>query len=164
MFDTKSDYALNKSDKNSIVYTGNDGYECRITKEDFASEEEFQFWKSWSDENYRLTDNADTYYQRHIVVLNTVDGKLSVLSPEDSLIDAIAQTEQDKHNTETILAVKSILSEKQFRRLWLRYALGLKVRAIAKIEGVTHPKIVKSIQSAVKIILKNTGSEGTKMP
>lgn len=65
MFDNKSDYALNKKDPNSIVYNGIDGGMIRIKKEDFSSDEEFLFWKSWSDEDYKETDYADSYYHRH---------------------------------------------------------------------------------------------------
>lgn len=58
MFDNKSDYALNKQDKNSIVYSGSDGTIARISQNDFSSEEEFLFWKSWSDADYKDTDYA----------------------------------------------------------------------------------------------------------
>ena len=45
MFDNKSDYALNKQDKDSIVYSGSDGTISRISQNDFSSEEEFLFLK-----------------------------------------------------------------------------------------------------------------------
>ena len=65
MFDSKSDYALNKRDQDSIVYCGSDGYVAHITRADFSSEEEFLFWKSWSDANYKETDYAKSYFHRH---------------------------------------------------------------------------------------------------
>ena len=37
MFDNNSDYALNKKDKDSIVYKGCDGSEQRISREQFAT-------------------------------------------------------------------------------------------------------------------------------
>lgn len=40
VFDSKSNYALNKKDPDSIVYNGIDGGMVRIKKEDFSSEEE----------------------------------------------------------------------------------------------------------------------------
>lgn len=164
MFDNTSDYALNKKDKDSIVYRGCDGYEHRITREHFASEQEFQFWKSWSDEDYHKTDNADTYYLRHIVGMNTLGGKISIASPEDTMIEEIERKEQIVAAKETVKCLMHIITEVQFRRIWYHLALGLKVRVIAKQEGVAHPNIVKSIISAKKIILKNTGLEGTKTP
>ena len=45
MFDTKSDFALNKFDKDAIVCPSATGVHIRLTREDFASEEEFLRWK-----------------------------------------------------------------------------------------------------------------------
>lgn len=165
MFNNTSDYALNKKDKNSIVYQGCDGYTQHITKADFASEEEFIFWKSWSDENYHDIDNADTYYARNIVSIDTLDGCISnARSPEDTMIAELERQEQITTAKIIVKSFQDILTEVQFRRIWCHYALKLKVRTIAKQEGVAHPNIVKSIISAKKIILKKAGSEGTKMP
>jgi len=38
----------------------------RLTREDFASEEEFLKWKSWSDENYHTEDNQDVVEGFHL--------------------------------------------------------------------------------------------------
>lgn len=51
MFDTKSDYALNKRGKSAIVCSSATGAHIRLTREDFASEEAFKRWKSWSDQD-----------------------------------------------------------------------------------------------------------------
>ena len=37
----------------------------RLTREDFASEEEFLKWKSWSDGNYHTEDNQDVVEGKH---------------------------------------------------------------------------------------------------
>ena len=42
MFDTKSDYALNKRGKSAIVCSSATGAHIRLTREDFASEEAFK--------------------------------------------------------------------------------------------------------------------------
>lgn len=55
MFDTKSDYALNKMDPEAIVYIDAWGTLVRLTLEDFDSPEEFQQWKEWSDNNLPRT-------------------------------------------------------------------------------------------------------------
>ena len=52
MFNSKSIYALNKKDPNAIVYPSVDGTLCRLTREDFASEAEFLYWKGRSDRSY----------------------------------------------------------------------------------------------------------------
>lgn len=59
MFNRKSSYALNKKDPNAIVYMDANEAIIRLTREDFASEEEFLKWKSWSDGNYHTEDNQD---------------------------------------------------------------------------------------------------------
>ena len=56
MFDPKSDYALNKMAPDAIVYKDAAGEVTRLTQADFPSLEEFQRWKTWSDENYHDTE------------------------------------------------------------------------------------------------------------
>ena len=52
MFNRKSIYALNKKDPDAIVYMDTNEVIVRLTREDFASEEEFLKWKALSDEDY----------------------------------------------------------------------------------------------------------------
>ena len=56
MFDAKSDFALNKLDRDAIVCRSVTGVHIRLTREDFASEEEFLRWKVWSDGDYYDTE------------------------------------------------------------------------------------------------------------
>ena len=56
MFDTKSDFALNKLDRDATVCRSVTGIHIRLTREDFASEEEFLRWKVWSDGDYYDTE------------------------------------------------------------------------------------------------------------
>ena len=65
MFNRKSIYALNKKDPDAIVYMDANEVIVRLTREDFASEEEFLKWKSWSDENYHTEDNQDVVEGEH---------------------------------------------------------------------------------------------------
>lgn len=65
MFNRKSSYALNKKDPNAIVYMDANEAIIRLTREDFASEEEFLKWKSWSDGNYHTEDNQDVVEGKH---------------------------------------------------------------------------------------------------
>ena len=58
MFDTKSDFALNKFDQDAIVCRSVTGVHIRLTREDFASEEEFFRWKVWSDGDYYDTEKT----------------------------------------------------------------------------------------------------------
>lgn len=57
MFNTRTDFTLNKFDKNAIVCQSVSGFNIRLTREDFDSEEEFIYWKNWSDCNYKEIDH-----------------------------------------------------------------------------------------------------------
>ena len=64
MYNKKSDYALNKKNKDAIVSRNAAGEYIKLTKEEFASEEEFAHWKKWSDDEYRQEYNAEQSYKR----------------------------------------------------------------------------------------------------
>ena len=163
MFDNKSDYALNKKDQDSIVYSGSDGHVARITRADFSSEVEFQFWKSWSDADYKETDYADSYYHRHTMGLDTIgDNAGSIPSPEEMLLYKTEREEQVQKATELVQMISKFLTKVQFRRLWLHHVQLENVRTIAKTEGVAHPSIVASITSAQRKIMKIVQKHATK--
>ena len=46
--------------------------------------------------------------------------------------------------------IKSILTEKQFRRLWLYYVEGKTEQQIANIEGIAQQNVSKSIRLSEK--------------
>ena len=163
MFDNKSDYALNKKDQDSIVYCGSDGYVAHITRADFSSEEEFLFWKSWSDANYKETDYAKSYFHRHTVGLDTIgDNASNIPSPEEMLLYKVEREEQVQEAMKLVQMISESLTEVQFRRLWLHYVHKENVRSIAQAEGVAHPSIVASITSAQRKILKIVQKHATK--
>ena len=165
MFDNKSDYALNKKDKDSIVYRGCDGNEQRITRNDFASEEEFLFWKKWSDGDYQQADYEDTYYRRHIVSLDATEGSiLTASSPEEALMACVERAENIHRSKVKVYTLSRCLTKVQFRRVWQHYALGQNVRDIALREGVVHSCIVASIKAAKKKIFEKAGKSTTKTP
>lgn len=163
MFDNKSDYAVNKKEKDSIVYRGCDGNEQRITRSDFATEEEFLFWKKWSDEDYQQTDYEDAYYHRHIVSLDSTGGSiLTDTSPEEILISKIDRDERVLQAKTKVFLLTAYLTKAQFRRIWHHYALGENVRKIASQEGVVHSCIVASIKAATKKIFQKEQKSTTK--
>ena len=69
MFNRKSSYALNKKDPNAIVYMDANEAIIRLTREDFAREEEFLKWKSLSDADYE-----------HYLALNSSMNSVTTLS------------------------------------------------------------------------------------
>ena len=62
MFNTNSDYVINKLDTDAIVCRSVTGQLLRITREDFSSDEEFEKWKLWSDTDYHETELRDRAY------------------------------------------------------------------------------------------------------
>ena len=136
MFDSKSDYALNKKDQDSIVYSGSDGH---------------------------VTDYADSYFHRHTVGLDTIgDNAGNIPSPEKTLLYKTEREEQVQEAMELVQRISESLTEVQFRRLWLHHVQLENVRSIAKAEGVAHPSIVASITSAQRKIMRIVQKHATK--
>lgn len=152
MFDKKSDYALNKRQKDAIVYISATG-PVRLTRADFTSMEEFQKWKNWSDGDYRDTEQASRgFYDNAISFNGKLETLCAVLSAEEELFSKLEETEHMQLRATLITQLMNRLSEKQYRRLWLYYVKNLSEREIAAIEHVGHQRVSKSILSGQKII------------
>lgn len=155
MYNKKSDYALNKKNKEAIVSRNAAGEYIKLTKEEFASEEEFAHWKEWSDDEYRQEYNAEQSYKRLKNKLQKqAENEVASLSVEQLLLNDLA----DEERKDLVNKIKSVLTEKQFRRLWLYYVEGKTEQQIADIENVGQPRIVKSISSAKKRVQKYLGN------
>ena len=160
MFNSTSNYALNKKAPNAIVYPTATGEIIRVTREDFATEEEFLAFKAWSDENYHLQDNGDVTEDRHTTFIESVsDAALAV--PADEVIMEHRQIQAEKHRKEKEMVVnlKGMLTDVQFRRLWMYKAEGKTEEEIAAIEGVAQQQISKSLRAATKKIKKFSPQE-----
>ena len=153
MFDTKSDYALNKMDPKAIVYIGADGILTRLTLADFSSPEEFQRWKAWSDGDYKGIESAGRGYYDNCVTLaealNPTDA-----SAEDVFFTPLLKAEDRKQKIAMLQQVKNVLTETQYRRLWLYYVQSMTVEEIAVVEHIAHQNVSKSIRAARKKIKK----------
>lgn len=151
MFDRKSDYALNKQDPEAIVCRNvNDG-PIRLTREDFASDEEFLKWKKWSDQDYRATYNTGRgYYDNCVQLDETTDTPCQ--SAEDVLLSLLQKTERDKNRTAVLKQLQHKLTDKQYRRLLMYYLQGMSEADIAAKEGVSQQQISRSIISGKKIV------------
>ena len=151
MFNPKSDYALNKMDPEAIVYIDSLGTLVRLTLEDFASPEEFQRWKEWSDNNYHEREKQDHIFFNHTV---PASGGISVQSAEDVLLEVQNQQERQELLRLLMAGFDTRLTLTQQRRLWLYCVDGLTVRRIAEAEGVQHPSIVECLAAARKKLLE----------
>lgn len=155
MFDPKSDYALNKKDQEAIVCPSATGVHIRLTREDFASEEEFLYWKSLSDSDYHDTEKAEHIQSNHTQPLDTLpDTATATPSVEAQLISQQENDEREELRRLLMKGFGSHLTPTQRRRLWLYCVKRLTVRKIAEIEHVSHPSVVESLLAAKKKIQK----------
>ena len=158
MYNKKSDYALNKKNKEAIVSRNAAGEFIRLTKEEFASEEEFAHWKEWSDNEYRQEYNSEQSYKRLKNKLQKqAENETGSLSVEQLLLNDLA----DEERKALVNKIKSVLTETQFRRLWLYYVEGKTEQQIADVEGIAQQNVSKSIRLSIKK-LKNFLLAGCK--
>ena len=113
----------------------------RLTREDFASEEEFLNWKSWSDENYHTEDNQDVVEGKH----NTSIDDLSEAALSIPAIDVVMDRKHEKaerHRAASAMVsqIRDKLTETQFRRIWMYYVGGMTVDEVGEKEGVSLQK------------------------
>lgn len=123
----------------------------QITKEEFASEEEFAHWKEWSDNEYRQEYNADQSYKR---LKNKLQKQAESTGYSLSVEQLLLNDLSDEERKALINKIKAFLTETQFRRLWLYYAEGKTEQQIADIEKVGQRRISTSINVAKKKIKK----------
>lgn len=151
MYNKKSDYALNKKDKEAIVSRNAAGEYIKLTKEEFASEEEFAHWKEWSDDDYRQEYNAEQSYKRLKNKLQKqAENREAYLSVEQFLLNDLA----DEERKALVNKIKSVLTETQFRRLWLYYVKEKTEQEIALEERTSQQAISICFLKALKKIQK----------
>lgn len=154
MYDRKSDYALNKTDPEAIVFKTVTGAYIRLHREDFSSEEEFDRWKGWSDEDYRLVDVQNNAYTKQTVCLEGVPEQVGALSPEQILIEQYDQLDREQFCRLLLEGINTCLSEPQRRRLLKYYFEGQSEVEIAAAEKVSQSKIAESIWRAKENLKK----------
>ena len=163
MFNRKSSYALNKKDPNAIVYMDANDTIIRLTRKDFASEEEFLKWKSLSDEDYHASEKEAHIYANHTLALDELSEEAASVPAVDVFLErAHDQKVEIVRNAVMLKRIKTLLSESQFRRMWLYRVNGLTVREIAEREQVRFQCIHRSIVAAEKKILKFSRKLGDK--
>ena len=155
MFNRKSSYALNKKDPNAIVYIDANDVIIRLTREDFASEEEFLKWKMWSDESYHIEDKRDVVDGKRLVPIDELSEAALAVPGIDAVMEHQRKRLEDRSRAVEIVAqVRKKLTDTQFRRLWMYYVDGMTIDEIGAVEGISHQNISKSIGSALKKIKK----------
>lgn len=152
MLDTHSDYALNKIDKTAIVCPSATGEHIRLTREDFSTEEEFERWKNWSDDDYHKIELAGRKEDDCL----SFEAQRDVPTPsaEELFFAPYITAEQAEKRRRMLAQIKNHLTEKQYRRLCLYYLDGKTEAEIAVIEGITQQRISKSLIAGAKIVEK----------
>ncbi len=154
MFDRKSDYALNKTDPDAIVFKTAAGAYIRLRREDFSSEEEFLRWKGWSDEDYRVVDVQNNTYGKQTVSLEGIPEQAGSLSPEQLLIEQYDQLDREQFCRLLLEGINTCLSETQRRRLLKFYFEGLTQTEIANAENVAQQNIAESLWRSIEKLKK----------
>lgn len=161
MFNSKSIYALNKKDPNAIVYPSVDGTLCRLTREDFASEAEFLYWKGRSDRSYHKQEKADHIQANHSISLESLPEKVTAtISLELTMIDRQDRLDREQLRQLLLAGLDSCLTATQRRRLWLYCVEGWTEKRISLSENVTQQSVSECIAAARKkifyFLMKNT--------
>lgn len=155
MFDRKSDYALNKQDPEAIICKSSTGVHIRLTRLDFASPEEFERWKHWSDEDYHEIERQDHIYHNHTLTASVLaEIVLAAFSPEEEVMDRQDRMEREQLYRAIRDALETQLTPAQRRRLWLYAVDGLTEDEIASKEQVRQQSVSKRINAAKKILRK----------
>ncbi len=132
MFDKKSDYALNKLNPDAIVCKSVTGVHIKLRREDFASEEEFRYWKETSDSDYQETELAGRGFYDYCISMDEVRNS-SGISTEGAFFAPMLNAEQKEQRPALLQQIKNKLTEKQFRRLCLYYLEGKTEAQIAEL-------------------------------
>jgi len=98
----------------------------------------------------RKEDNLDRKERYHCYSYDAIDYEGEEYADPDTPDSLLERDELSKR----VQSAMSHLSEIQVRRLTL-FAEGLSIREIARMEGVDHKAVSKSIESAKKVFAKN---------
>ena len=156
MFNRKSSYALNKKDPNAIVYMDANEAIIRLTREDFASEEEFLKWKSLSDADYHASEK---YKELQDIIAMLGMDELSEEAASIPAADVCMEQAHDRvaeirRSTQKVTQIRKHLTDTQFRRMWMYFVDGMTIDEIGKVEGVSHQAISLNITAAIRKIKK----------
>ena len=155
MFKKDSLYSINKKNPDAVVYKFANGEESRITRADFATEEEFLAFKAWSDEDLHIEDKREVLAGiRQVSIEDISEAAIATPAVDVVMEHQLQRSEQRRKVSELVVQLKDKLTEKQFRRLWMYCVDGKTEQQIAKIEGIDQQRISKSILAAKKKIKK----------
>ena len=153
MHNRKSLYSRNKRNSRAILCPDVFEQDHPLTPEQFSSEEEFQFWKTWSDEDYHDWELADHIYSDHTAPLTEYSA--AEPSPEETILARLDRRESVAFAQSSLQKIRGLVTEKQYRRIRMYWE-------IAEKEGVAFQNVCKSIMAGKKKILKFSRKQGDK--
>lgn len=149
-----SDYAKNLKNKSAIICPDCCGPSVLLTMQSFQSEQDFVFWKSVSDEDYRNRERGARREKAHTVSLGDVaEINAAALSAEEAILLHDERAEEKLLLQRILSRLQSILSDIQLRRLRLHVINGIPVKEIAAAEHVTPSAVSKSLKQAKRRII-----------
>lgn len=152
MFNTRTDFVLNKFDKTAIVCQSVSGPDVRLTREDFASEEEFNYWKVWSDDDYKEIDRIG---REDDACLSFEDQQgIRVPSAEDVVLAPYIEAEEKEQRRRMLEQIRASLTAKQYRRLWMYHVEHLSISEIAAAEGVSTRAVYTCFEIIERVVNK----------
>lgn len=148
-----TDYAANKHSK-GIVYRFATGAE-ELTLEAFLTahpnmtEQDYAFWKAFSDTDYETLDNAEHKLTKKNVSLHGLDSTEACAAPS---AEAEYTARQDQALFEEVIETRLTIIQARRIRLCVDYKLSS--RKIAKLEGVHYRSVQDSLKLARKKIME----------
>lgn len=148
-------YAMNRQDPNAIVYLDSDGSTIRLTREDFSTEEEFQKWKAWSDQQYLMESRQEKNYWDRKVTIKEFDQRQGTPADSETLLLERENRMAQKRAAQIVTKdIQRLLTKNQYRRLWLYGVMHMTEEEIGRLESVSHQTVSKSLRSAMRRIRK----------
>ena len=162
MFDTNTQYALNKRNVNAIVYVDAFGEQTEISPE-VLGEEEFAKWKVLMDAELHEEEKEDHIYHNHTISFSDLSlAGYTIPDHATVMMEAEEHREREVLKDQLGVAFFTCLSDIQQARMWLYAIEGFNTCQIASMEQVSQKNVYISIMKARKNILKFLEKGGYK--
>lgn len=153
MFDTNTQYALNKRNPKAIVYIDAFGEKTEISSEALG-EEEFARWKALMDTELHAEEKEDHIYHDHTISFGELSlAGYTIPDYETVMIEAEERREREELKAQVAMGFFTCLSDNQQSRLWLYAIEDRNIYQIGEAEGVAPQAVWMSLQKARKNIL-----------
>ena len=114
MLDRKSIYSLNKANSDAIVYIDAEGHTIHLTRQDFATAEEFEKWKAWSDENFHTEEKSDHVYRNHTLRLSGLsEAALSDAAEQEKAAECQHRRQQEQFSATFVMEIRTRLMKSE---------------------------------------------------